>query len=193
MAKQSIVDVGFWKDEYILNSTPEEKLLFIYLFTNEKVNICGIYQISIKSISVDLWIERDMISNILEKFEADGKIKYSDGFVAIRNFIKYHTKSGNVQIWINLELARMPKDLVDFINLWNSIPLYRKKRSRISEHRKSMVMEKCKNKCIKCGEKDYLKLQIDHKIPLSLWWDDDIDNLQILCKSCKYKKRHKVL
>lgn len=54
MAKQSIVDVGFWKDEYILNSTPEEKLLFIYLFTNEKVNICGIYQISIKSISVDL-------------------------------------------------------------------------------------------------------------------------------------------
>lgn len=45
------------------------------------------------------------------------------------------------------------------------------------------------NKCLCCGE--IKKLTVDHVIPLSKGGDNDIHNIQPLCKSCNSKKHTK--
>jgi hypothetical protein len=54
-----------------------------------------------------------------------------------------------------------------------------------------MVFDMYGNKCLKCGNEDFL--EVDHIKPRSLYpeLELDINNLQILCKSCNIKKSNK--
>ena len=42
--KQRYVNTRFWNDTYVSSLDPIEKLLFIYLLTNEHTNISGVYE-----------------------------------------------------------------------------------------------------------------------------------------------------
>lgn len=68
----------------------------------------------------------------------------------------------------------------------------RKNRIQIRNYRK--ILSELKHKynfmCVFCWSKD--NLTIDHIYPVSRWWTDEIDNLQILCKSCNSKKSNKI-
>jgi 5-methylcytosine-specific restriction endonuclease McrA len=44
--------------------------------------------------------------------------------------------------------------------------------------------------CAKCNTKEYLT--IDHIKPVSLGGENTLDNIQILCKSCNFKKGNRV-
>ena len=52
---------------------------------------------------------------------------------------------------------------------------------------KFLKMQGDKMECCHCGNKDG-DFEVDHKIPLSRGGKDEINNLQILCKSCNRKK-----
>lgn len=118
MSKNRYIDTIFWRDNYVVNLDPSEKLLFLYLLTNTETTICGIYQLPIKIISVDTGFEKEMIIKILERFEKDNKIKYENGWIAIKNFIIHQNyKSPKIQTGINLELNKSPKELVKYINI----------------------------------------------------------------------------
>lgn len=88
MAELRMVHTTFWNDEYIESLSVEEKYLFLYFLTNPSTHICGVYQILMKYISVDTGIPKERIEKILEKFEKDGKMKYRNNWLAIRNFLK---------------------------------------------------------------------------------------------------------
>ena len=45
MAKQRVVKTSFWSDSYIIDLSPTEKLLYLYLFTNDFIDLCGIYEL----------------------------------------------------------------------------------------------------------------------------------------------------
>lgn len=64
----------------------------------------------------------------------------------------------------------------------------RSKRSQIKNYRSifKKLMIKYKFQCVHCNCKE--NLTIDHIIPVSKGGKDDIENLQILCKSCNSKK-----
>ncbi len=49
--------------------------------------------------------------------------------------------------------------------------------------------------CVACGRKseDGVKLHIDHKIPYSLWWLTELNNLQTLCEHCNIGKSNKYI
>lgn len=68
----------------------------------------------------------------------------------------------------------------------------RKNRVQIKWYKE--ILEKLKHKynfsCVQCNSKD--ELTIDHIFPVSKWWSDDINNLQILCKSCNSRKSNKI-
>ncbi|MBA7590758.1 hypothetical protein ES708_32895 [subsurface metagenome] len=89
MSKKRYVDTKFWDDNYIIEKDPIEKLLFLYLLTNTLTNIIGIYEISTNRIAFDTGIDREMVDKILKRFEEDDKIKYENGWVAIKNFTKH--------------------------------------------------------------------------------------------------------
>ena len=109
MAKNRYINTVFWNDNYVVDLDPSEKLIFIYLITNPHTNISGVYQLPLKTIAVDTGIEKDMCKKILDRFIKDKKIIYSDGWIAIMNFLKHQNyNSPQVQIAIENELKNVP-------------------------------------------------------------------------------------
>lgn len=90
MAKNRMLSTSFWNDGYTSNLDPIEKLLFIYLITNERSTLAGVYELPLKIMAVETGIETEMVRKILFRFEEDNKIKFFNGWVAVRNFAKHH-------------------------------------------------------------------------------------------------------
>ena len=78
MAVYRQVYITFWQDEFILELTPEEKYFYLYLMTNSKTSQCGIYQLPIKVMEMELGYNRDTIIKLIEIFEHYGKIAYDE-------------------------------------------------------------------------------------------------------------------
>jgi len=92
--KTRIVYTKFWDDNYILELGYKEKLLFIYLLTNDKVNICSIYELPDRHIKNVLKLSQKALNEMKEKFIRDKKFYFKDGWVRILNSDKYNVFSG---------------------------------------------------------------------------------------------------
>jgi len=115
LSKQRYVDTKFWDDNYIVERDPIEKLLYLYILTNTLTNILGIYEISLRRIAFDTGIDKDMVIKILERFEKDNKIKYSNGFIVIKNFVKHQADNPKINKGIELLLKETPVELIEWI------------------------------------------------------------------------------
>lgn len=107
MSKLRSLSTSFWSDPFIEDCSVSEKLLFIYLITNEKTNMLGIYESSIKKISFETGINRAEVQKALKRFEKVGKVKYSDNFVILVNFLKHqhfntNMKKSALEVYLNL-------------------------------------------------------------------------------------------
>ena len=117
MAKERYVNTKFWDDSYVINLDPIEKLLFLYFLTNPLTNISGVYEISLKRIAFDTGIDKEMVAKILARFEDADKIKYLDGWVAIKNFTKHQKNNPKINAGIENELMKAPGELAEWINI----------------------------------------------------------------------------
>ena len=73
------------------------------------------------------------------------------------------------------------------------VPAYASKpnpRKEIGHTKRRQVMERDQYRCKQCG--DWHDLAIDHIHPVSKGGTNDIDNLQVLCRSCNSRKRDRV-
>lgn len=94
--KQRYINTKLWNDTYVAKLDPIEKLLFVYLLTNEHTNISGVYELPFKIMAVETGIDESMFKKILPRLKE--KIRYIEGIVVIKNFIKHQeTGSPNVQ------------------------------------------------------------------------------------------------
>lgn len=109
MANYRQIHVKIWKDNWFLDLTPEEKLLYVYLFSNDLTSLSGIYQISQKIIAFETGLDYEWITGTLNKFKDCGKIEYEDGYIWIKKLRKYHeTSSPKVQTHIKNDLNNIP-------------------------------------------------------------------------------------
>jgi hypothetical protein len=116
MAKQRLVNTKFWSDGWVVNLDPIEKLLFLYLLTNERTNICGVYELPIKYMAVETGIDKDMVEKVLKRFTKDKKIYFIKGWVVIKNFIKNQNQgSPKVKAGIEAELSKIPAEILSKI------------------------------------------------------------------------------
>lgn len=113
MAKQRVINTRFWIDGYVSGLKPEEKLLFLYLLTNPSTEICGIYEIPIKNMSLDTGIDVMRVNKILKKFSKDGKVHYIDGWICIINFVKHQAINPSIKIGIKRGLDIVPTHIRD--------------------------------------------------------------------------------
>ena len=104
MSKKRYINDNIWEDNYIIDLNTSEKMLFIYLLTNNRVSICWVYEISIRKIEMETWISNNEIIKILKKFESWWKIYYKDWIILISNFIKNQSLNDNMKKWIEREL-----------------------------------------------------------------------------------------
>jgi len=109
MANYRQIHVSIWKDEWFMDLEPDQKLLFIYLFSNESASLSGLYKLPLKVIAFETGLDAEYITTTLTKFSRSGKVHYQDGIVWIVNMRRYHeTKSDKVQTRINSDIANIP-------------------------------------------------------------------------------------
>jgi hypothetical protein len=103
MANYRQIHTQIWRDNWFLDLEPDEKLLFIYLFSNDNSNLAGIYELHERIIQLETGLDRKRINEIITKLEGDGKVFYRDGVVWIVNMQKYHSNAGE-KVRRNIEL-----------------------------------------------------------------------------------------
>lgn len=85
------------------------------------------------------------------------------------------------------EWRKMIEDFTNDPANWHRDPLpHRVEWIRMSKVRRAEVFARDPHKCQCCGSTEHLT--IDHIIPLARGGSNDLDNLQILCRSCNSRK-----
>lgn len=119
----------FWSDPEIIEQfTPDEKLFYLYLLTNEHTEICGVYRVLKKHIMVETGFTREVVDNLLDRFQDKyDKIIYDTETqeVVVRNWLKYQNlNSQKVVTGIQrcLENVRN-RDLVQYLRIPDTISI----------------------------------------------------------------------
>lgn len=89
--KTRIIQTRFWEDSLINELEPKFKLLFIYLITNKRIELTGIYELPITYIAMETGLT---VAEVQKGFQRiSNKILYLDGYVIIKNHKKYQDYS----------------------------------------------------------------------------------------------------
>jgi hypothetical protein len=117
--KTRVIHTKFWTDTYIQGLRPTERLLFIFLLSNEQVNMTGAYEMNFGYMQYCTGIGQADIITTLEKFQQDRKIAYVDGYVVLLNHLKYQNYSKgneNQQKAFEREKSLLSDSVRDFID-----------------------------------------------------------------------------
>lgn len=110
MADFRQIHTKIWKDGWFLDLEPSEKLLWIYLFSNDRATIAGIYEIPLKVIVFETGLDKQYCIDTLSIFYQQGKILYQDGIMWVFNLRKYHeTQSPKIQTRIKSDFDAVPE------------------------------------------------------------------------------------
>lgn len=91
------VNTRIWSDEWFETLKPTEKLLWLYLLTNERTNMLGCYEVSMKRISYESGIDESMVRKAFEGFQRLGKAYYLGGkYVFLPNWLKNQSMNTNM-------------------------------------------------------------------------------------------------
>jgi hypothetical protein len=89
MSKQRIIKDEIWDDDWFYELDPSEKLVWVFLLTNPRGNIVGIYKLNKKWASQATGLDSDVFKTILARFVKDKKILDVDNWIGLVNFHKH--------------------------------------------------------------------------------------------------------
>jgi len=150
------VNTKFWSDAFVEELETNEKLLFLYLLTNEKTNMLGIYEISVKRISYETGLSYETIKKAFEGFERVRKAFFFDNWVFLPNWIKNQSMNTNMMKSARKEFNALPNELIirlqsngfeGFESLSNGLAILPKKEEeKEEENEKEKMKRKMKRK-----------------------------------------------
>ena len=112
------INTKIWDDEWFEELSSEQKLVFLYLLTNQNTNILGIYQLSIKRIAYDTDLSKETIRKALEDFEKAGKVfSIGDNYIVLVNWLKNQSLNPNMKKSVFLLIEKLPNELKDSLLL----------------------------------------------------------------------------
>ena len=91
MSKYKPLYSSIWTDNQFENYSPEKKLVYIFLLTNQYVEKSGIYKVSVRQINFNTGITNEIINGVINELINEGKIQYDfrKGIIFIKNLFKY--------------------------------------------------------------------------------------------------------
>ena len=109
--KTRIIHTKVWKDSWYVSLSKDAKFLWMYLLTNDKINISGIYELTDREILFDTSIDTSVLESI--KKELNPKAIFYKGWVKITNVERYnkYRNSPSNEIAFNTELTYIPSDI----------------------------------------------------------------------------------
>jgi len=93
MSNYRQIHCKIWTDPWFIEREADEKLVFIYLFSNDRANLLGIYDISIKMLAYETGVDKVRVEEILSAFEAQGKIVRDGSWMWIVNLFSYNAQN----------------------------------------------------------------------------------------------------
>jgi len=117
MSTQRYISSSFWSDDWVDSLSIKEKLLYMYLLTNEHTNIAGVYKITVKRIKDDTGITRAEVESALAKFSKNKKAFYINEYIIIPKWPKHQKlgERGTLRLGVNTILKNLPQNIKDFI------------------------------------------------------------------------------
>lgn len=122
MAKKRYINTKFWNDTYVSELGPLERYVFLYFLTNEHTDICGIYEVPMRTILFEIGLKKESLEKILSKLTRDQKVFYINGWVYIKNFSKHQAVNDNMKKGIDRSIAEIPSEIMDIIKGIESLP-----------------------------------------------------------------------
>lgn len=175
MARARNIKPGFFKNEVIADLPMFARLLFIGLWCiadregrlEDRPKRIKMELFPADDVNVDDALDLIAAGGLLIRYEAEGA-----RYIQIVNFTKHqvpHHKEVASEIPAPPGLRQVTKHAYD-----------------VTTEARSAVFERDGHRCLKCGTEE--DLSIDHVVPLSKGGDNDVDNLQTLCKTCNSSK-----
>lgn len=110
------VNTRIWSDEWFETLKPTERLLWLYLLTNERTNMLGCYEVSMKRISYESGLDESMVRKAFEGFERIGKAYYLGGkYVFLPNWLKNQSMNTNMVKSAKKDYATLPIGVLEAI------------------------------------------------------------------------------
>ncbi len=113
--KTRILQTKFWIDSFVVTLTPEEKLIFNYYLTNDKVNIIHFYECSDRQVMFDTGVSTGVLQGCKDKLTLNNKILFYKDFVLLINARKYEHYEGADNLKAKgVLLGQLSKDVLEF-------------------------------------------------------------------------------
>ncbi len=114
--KTRIIHTRFWQDEFVSELSHKEKLLFMYLLTNDRVSLTGIYELPEKYIKADLELTNKEIEIAKEKFVNEGKFYFYKSWIKILNHDRFNNYNGEkISLAKEKELVNIPTEIREYV------------------------------------------------------------------------------
>lgn len=153
------INSKMWRDTFFEELTTEQKLIWIWLLTNDNTNMAGIYEISLKRMAFEIDLDKSVISQAIDVFTNAKKVVFYENYIVLCNFIKHQKLNPNqLKSAINI-IDDLPQnvrslsvigDIVDHIN--KAIESLSKPSEALPKPMRNMNMNMNKKKILK--EKD---------------------------------------
>jgi hypothetical protein len=101
--------VKIWSDDWFESLSSEAKLLFIYLFTNPKIDQAGGAIITDDRIAFETKLKKEKLSQYFE--ELKGKVYRNGNIVFVKNFLKYQCCNPNFATSALKEIKKYPDEI----------------------------------------------------------------------------------
>lgn len=113
--KTRIIHTKFWADNFISELSPNEKLLFLYFLTNERVNMIHLYECPNRIILTDTGVGEKELELAKRRFEDADKIYFFKGYILLKNAMKYDKYEGRINERAKeLLLNEISQDILDW-------------------------------------------------------------------------------
>lgn len=111
MSKQRIIKDEMWNDDWFYELDPSEKLMWVFLLTNPRSNIAGIYKVSMKWIAVHTGFEKQVVEMLLNRFKTEKKITIKNGWIFLNNFHKHQSHNPKVEAGVFRIFSEVPLEI----------------------------------------------------------------------------------
>jgi len=110
------INTAIWSDEWFESLEASDKLLWIYLLTNPRTNMIGIYELpSDKKLSFETGLSFEMIRKAFERFETDKKAYRFDRFIILINWVKNQSYNANMKKSAINDIELLSADIHKFL------------------------------------------------------------------------------
>lgn len=115
MSKKRYIRDEMWNDDWFFDLSTEQKLVWIFLLTNERCNVAGVYKLNRQWAAGVVGVEKNVFDATLDAFSDAKKILLVDQWVIVINFVKHQADNPSVKQGISRILKEVPQEVTDCI------------------------------------------------------------------------------